>query len=68
MIARVTRDFVWCANGTEVAFSRGTVLADNDPRVTPDFLAWAERHDLIEIIGRSVPRAPLTKGGASCGE
>jgi hypothetical protein len=63
MTARVTCDFTWCANGTEVSFARGEVITSHDPRVTPDFLAWAERHDLVEVIGRSVRQAPRVKGG-----
>jgi len=63
MTARVVTDFVHCADGvTEVAFKRGELITSHDPRVTPAFLAWAERHGLIWVIGRSVPRAPITKG------
>jgi len=62
MTARVARDFTWCASGTEVSFHRGEVITSEDPRITPELLAWAERHDLVWVIGRSVQRAPMTKG------
>lgn len=66
MIARVLQP---CRRAGH-ALVPGELLTLRDPRVTREWIDWAAREGLVEVIGATIPRAPITKGGGcrTCNE